>query len=583
MTDVATTQASLIDPQDEARLFWWLRRRLLFNTLRQTWRTSRLRLVLVGLMSALFWLALFVLFFDAFEFLAESILHAGTRQQTVQIIFGTFFVSLMTMLVFSTAIMLYGGLYRSREVRYLLTTPGRAERIFLHKFQESMFFSSWGFVLLGSPMLLAYGLANAAPWYYYGLLAPLLVSFVYLPGSLGAMATMLIVAFMPRRRGLALAGGALAVVAVVVMLAWSVLPASRSELMTPSWFKEMFARLDFVEGRLLPSWWLTMGLLEAAEGRWSEGVMFMALLVSNALLGHLLAGRTAALTYRFGYSRLQDQSAPPRRRGMMAVDRIVEAALFFLPSKMRLLLVKDVRVFRRDPVQWSQFLIFFGLLGLYFLNIRRLSYDTHHTLWVNMISFLNLSVVGLILSTFTNRFIFPMISLEGRRFWILGRLPVSRDTILWSKFLFAAVGSLVPCIALILLSDVMLRVAPWIVAIHLMCCIVLCTGLAGIAVGMGAKMPNLREDSPTKIAAGFGGTLNLVVSTIYIAAIILMTAVPCHFYLASMGHTTSTLLVHPATIKAWVYAGTAGSLTLGIAATFVPLWIGARAFRKMEF
>ena len=95
-----------------------------------------------------------------------------------------------------------------------------------------------------------------------------------------------------------------------------------------------------------------------------------------------------------------------------------------LTPQMRLLIVKDLRLFRRDPVQWSQFMIFFGLLALYFANIRRFSYDVNYTAWVNMISFLNLAVVGLILSTFTTRFIFPMISLEGRRFWILGMLPV---------------------------------------------------------------------------------------------------------------------------------------------------------------
>ena len=65
--------------------------------------------------------------------------------------------------------------------------------------------------------------------------------------------------------------------------------------------------------------------------------------------------------------------------------------------------------------------------------------------WVNMVSFLNLSVVGLLLSTFTTRFVFPMISLEGRRFWILGLLPVRRTTILWSKFFFAAGGAIIPC------------------------------------------------------------------------------------------------------------------------------------------
>ena len=75
-----------------------------------------------------------------------------------------------------------------------------------------------------------------------------------------------------------------------------------------------------------------------------------------------------------------------------------------------------------------------------------------------MVSFLNLAVVGLILSTFTTRFIYPMISLEGHCFWILGLLPIERDTILWSKFWFASLGSWVPCALLVLLSDMMLHV-----------------------------------------------------------------------------------------------------------------------------
>ena len=37
---------------------------------------------------------------------------------------------------------------------------------------------------------------------------------------------------------------------------------------------------------------------------------------------------------------------------------------------LRLLLVKDLRLFRRDISQWSQFVIFFGLLGLYFLGLH---------------------------------------------------------------------------------------------------------------------------------------------------------------------------------------------------------------------
>jgi ABC-2 type transport system permease protein len=263
------------------------------------------------------------------------------------------------------------------------------------------------------------------------------------------------------------------------------------------------------------------------------------------------------------------------------------------PLPVRLLLVKDFRVFRRDPVQWSQFLIFFGLLALYFFNIDRFRYehsDLSYRIWVNTISFLNLAVVGLILSTFTTRFIYPMLSLEGNRFWILGLLPVSRDTIVWSKFVFAAVGSWVPCAVLVLLSDLMLKVGGMIVLVHQVTCLILCVGLAAIAVGLGAAMPNLRERSPSKIAAGFGGTLNLVLSASYIILIVLLTALPCHFYLLA-GHGSNLLpagtwmgkLLGKLSLETWTVVGICGAIVLGTAALVLPMRAGLRAFRTMQF
>ena len=46
-------------------------------------------------------------------------------------------------------------------------------------------------------------------------------------------------------------------------------------------------------------------------------------------------------------------------------------------------------------------------------------------------------------------------------------------------------------------------------------------------------MPDLRAHSPSKIAAGFGGTLNLVISAGYIVVIVLLTALPVHLHLAA--------------------------------------------------
>jgi hypothetical protein len=110
-----------------------------------------------------------------------------------------------------------------------------------------------------------------------------------------------------------------------------------------------------------------------------------------------------------------------------------------------------------------------------------------------MISFLNLAVVGLILSTFTTRFIFPMLSLEGRRFWILSMLPVKRDSILWGKFVFAAAGSSIPCCLLILLSDAMLQISSGAgrAPVDVFAVVRVCRHRRG----SGAKMPDLHEES----------------------------------------------------------------------------------------
>ena len=151
----------LLSFEDESRLFVKLRATLAWETIRSMLSDARLRLSLVVLLSALFWAALYGLFVEGFGFL--DALHA----EVISLLFNAFFASLMVMLVFSTGILVYTGMYCSPEARLLLTLPVRAEAIHAHKFREAMWFSSWGFVLLGSPMLTAYGVVRHAAWPYY--------------------------------------------------------------------------------------------------------------------------------------------------------------------------------------------------------------------------------------------------------------------------------------------------------------------------------------------------------------------------------------------------------------------------------
>ncbi len=507
MNDLPTLPPDFLPVPAEARVFGRLRRRLLATVLRQTFARARFRVSLVVTLTGVLWGGMFWMFYDGFQFLQST--GQEIYADSVHGLFGAFLLALMLMLMVSSGLILYGSLFRSRETAFLLTLPARTGRVFLHKFQEAVVLSSWGFVLLASPMLLAYGAVAEAPWYYYVLLPPLVFAFIYIPVAIGAILCLVVVRVIRENPLAVLIGLGLLMAGGAAWMGWGLWNRPRNDLLTPAWFQEVLGRLKISDHRLLPSWWLTTAVLDVAKRETlAEGTLFLALMISNALFFRQLALWTAGRVFRAAYSGLYGRTIRHRRLRPLQFDRLLDWLLRPLPTAVRLLMIKDLRLFRRDPLQWSQVLIFAGFLVVYFWNIPSFTYGASigpYIGWVNMVSFLNLSVVGLLLSTFTTRFVYPVISLEGRRFWILGPTGVRRQTILWAKFLFAAAGTLLPCSGLVLISDLTLNVRTPVLLSHQLTCLVLCLGLAGIAVGLGASCRtsarNLRRGSRPASAA----------------------------------------------------------------------------------
>jgi len=580
MTRPAVESPRLTTASETRAAFRGLRWRLATNGLRLSLAGSRLRVVMIALCSAIFWAGLFFLFFGGFQFLETFIPHLAG--DFVEYVFSMFFLSLLTMLIFSTGIILHTGLFHSKEANYLLTTPAAPDRIFAHKFFEAIAFSSWAFLLLGSPMMVSFGIVEEADWKFYAIFPVFFLAFVLIPGGLGAVGAICVATFLPRRRktvlGLAVAG----LILLLFVLGWRVW-RTPGDVLSSDWLDGLLSRLEWSRHPLWPSRWMSVGLVASVRGDWPTGLFYLGVVIAHAALAYLVAAVVARDLYRLGYSRVQGGRTSRRRIGFYGLDAVFHRVFFFLPNPIRLLILKDLRTFRRDPAQWSQFLIFFGLLAFYFINIRRLSYDVQKPYWRNMISFLNLSVTALILSTFTSRFIFPLLSLEGRNFWVLGLFPLRRASILWGKFAFSAGISLVATEMLVILSDLMLRMGPAMIVLHMGMVAILCLGLSGISVGLGARMPNLKEDDPSKIAAGFGGTLNLLVSLVFICAIVMALAVPCHLYFA--GQDNPEFVGSPLSesqFRFWLTIAIIGSLVVGLVGTIVPLRIGIKAFQRME-
>src|SRR4051812_30893892 len=371
------------------------------------------------------------------------------------------------LLIFSGGLILYILLFSAAETEFLLATPARADHVFAYKFQAAVGFSSWGFLLLGIPILVSYGLEWRVPWFYYALLPVYFVGFLLLPGSVGAIACFLIVNITPQRRKQVLAAVVAVGAARGALGGGDTPPGGRNPKTNRDALAWLDARFAFSRAPLMPSHWMTRGLQAAARGDLNGALYPLALLWANGMMLYVGAAYAARRLYRRGYNRIATGGAIPKRHGATRVDPGAPRVLRPVDPPTRLLIIKDFRTFRRDPAQWAQILIFAGLMLLYFANSPQFYQTDRGRSFQHVISFTNLAATAMLTYAYMSRFVYPMLSLEGRKFWILGLLPLPRARLLWGKFAFAATGGVIVGTGLVTISDWLLGM-PWeAIAIHL--------------------------------------------------------------------------------------------------------------------
>ena len=164
----------------------------------------------------------------------------------------------------------------------------------------------------------------------------------------------------------------------------------------------------------------------------------------------------------------------------------------------------------------------------------------------------------------------------------MGLVPIERKRILYAKFLFSLLGALILAESMVALSDLMLRSSDFVFGVQMVTAALLCVALTGMGVGLGALFPNLREQNPSKIVSGFGGTLTLILSISMVLIVIAIEALVCHHFLVQ------DAALDPTTDAAREFRMTMIMILGGIAlvttfAAYVPLRMGARALERMEF
>lgn len=541
--------------------------RAVWNRIREMAYEAPVRLFAAVILIGVIWLGLYALFRLIFEQLNKTPLEATVA---IPLVFNFFFVAMLALLTFSNAIIAYGGLFSSKEASYLLVSPVAASDIVTLKYVESLLMASWSLVLLGLPLMIAMA-ENTAHRTFYVLFIAFFLAFIPIPAALGLLIAFAAARLVPKRavRALTVTGG----LGVTVFVVWGMRSFSFGDVPAEAWLRGFLARMSFVQSAFLPNQWVAAGIDHAMHNNLADSLLYLAVTFANALFLSWLAVTIVSRHLAVAHDYASSRRGGAARTASAASGGVSGWVYFYLPRSMRLIAAKDLRTFFRDPLQWSQLAILFGLLVLYLTNMPTLRLSLSGSGWFLVIPFLNLCAVCLILATFTCRFVFPLVSLEGQKLWLIGLLPMPRGHILIAKFMFAMTVTTLVAVCAMVLAIIMLQLEPVWAVIHLAVVLGVCFGLCGFSVGLGARLPMFHQTNAARIANGLGGTTNLL------ASVALVTIVLAGVAIATI---ESRNLPDGAVPPPRVLALCALGILISIAAGIGAMYVGKKHFERVE-
>jgi ABC-2 type transport system permease protein len=469
----------------------------------------------------------------------------------------------------------YSTLYKSQEILYLLSTPVSYTNIFVAKFLDNFFYSSTTLFVIGLSVLAGYGSYFGLPWTFYALTIFLLfIPFMLLAAVIGVLLLMMLMKLAHRVGPRLLIGGvSIAYIGSVYgfFKLTNPMKLARSVLQYYPDINRYFGFLDPPFSRFLPNHWVAESLYWMSAGDFVNALPFVGLLLGGCVLGSVVAVAVARRWYYetwliFLVLRLQRE------------DRKHTAGAFHLGKHSRIepqtevLLKKEIWQFLREPSQWIHLSVILLLIAIFVASISNLEI-AEGTPFLRTVAFMVVFLFNVFLiSSVALRFVYPMVSIEGKAFWKVRSAPARMKKVALVKFGLA----LVACLAIggvltgfsgplrmsgILLTSAMANIG------------FVTLGLVALCFGMGSLFATYNEKNPIRVASSQGASLSFLISLLYLVFLVAVLFFPLNRYFESvvLGRTLSLTPI-------LVSAGIIGLVSLVLAGAS---WIvGLRSLRR---
>jgi len=548
------------------------------NGLKRSRSNIRIKILALTGTGILFWLVLFFLFYRILSyFSSQEIIGDILARHLLGMVLLIFF----SLLIFSHIITALSNLYLSQDLELCHSLPATLTEIFLSRSFYTVIDSSWMLIVFGLPVMMAYGFVYHAGLNYY--LSLIYVSFplVIIAASLGIMVIMVLVRSFPAQSTRDIIMFLSLILIVFLYLLFRFLRPER--LVNPDTFvsiAEYLGALKAPDSSYLPSHWATDLLWTRLTRYGGSQTLNHLLLWTTAFAMVVIDIWMAGLIYFNGFSKAQEAKRRSRT-GRRILEKMVSIMTRPLGPDTTSLIAKDVRTFFRDNSQWSQLLLLGALVVVYIYNFSVLPLERSPIKSIylqNALSFLNIGLAGFVISALSVRFIFPAVSSEGQAFWIILSSPLSTRRFLWSKYFAYLLPMLILAEMLIIYTNYLLKVTPFMMALSTVTMFFLVFGIVALGVGLGAVYPNFGHENIAQVATGFGGLIYMIISSVFIALVIMLEAGPVYAILSA--HFRGEAITH----LQWVWI--AGSfilvIFLNVFAVQRPMAAGLKALSGYE-
>ncbi len=460
---------------------------------------------------------------------------------------GVIFLTLFAMVLFSSVVSSLSIFFISADSSFLHSLPISLSSIINVRVIQTVVNSTLMVMIFSFPIFCAYGNYFGVSTSYYVFLTMCLLPFVTIPVLLGILGIMLLMRFFPTDRAYQVLSflGLFFLVGLVMFFRFLSPEKFFSKNVSDEMIIAFVESLRVPEFDFLPTSWISYGLERWVNGDYYAGYLNMGYLYGALLIGWMVFKMISNSIYFPGWRNYQEVHNAPKIYKKPINQKKYDS--WFSGSKIKgALLHKDLKILSRDPSQWSQFLILIALVAVYLFNIMNLPLE--NLVLKNVVSVLNIGLIGFVLSALSVRFVFSAVSIEGKKLWIIYTAPVNMRVFLMSKFWMYWPPLLLIGEILVIASNYLLQVDAFVMKSSVIGVFLMTTGLVGMAVGMGAMYPRFDYQNISEISTGTGGILYMLTSLIFVGLILILGARPIYvhlkekFLLESVGGFDVTLM-----------------------------------------